>query len=345
MAARITQSEIAQNLGLSPIAVSYALRGSNKVSSATRKRVLDTAQKMGYRINNGARAIRTGRHGSFALLLSRQRHVSTLPAELLNGIDNELSQIKNKLLVCRLPNERLTGEGNIPQLLQENAADGLLINYTYRIPKKMMQIIQRDNLPAVWINAKFDRNAVYPDDLDAGHQATTKLLEAGHRRIAYADYSHPVTDLDDTHYSAVDRQAGYEQTMVEAGLQPRVIRPSGRVNLFRINEDIRQQLDTADRPTAMITYSPTISVHIVLAASALGLSCPDDLSVMTFRDQPTAHEGFPVAAMLTPNYEVGSEAVRMLHRRVEAPRERYDSVAVRHEYDPGQGIAPPPTDR
>lgn len=329
---------IAEEVGLSPIAVSYALRGSKKVSAATRERVAEAASRMGYRINNGARTMRTGRHGAFALLLSRHPHVSTLPSTLLEGIDAGVAALHNKLLICRLPDERLTREGHIPQLLRESATDGLLINYTYRIPEAMMKLVREDRPPAVWINAKLPRDAVHPDDLAAGERAAAALLRAGHRRVVYTDFAHPEDQMAGTHYSAADRQAGYEAAMRAAGLTPRVVRPATHVRTYDVAERMRALLEPDDRPTAVMSYSPNDGVHALIAAAGGGVGPP---ALMSFSDFPVEVTGLPMAAMIVPHREVGEEAVAMLQERVEHPRRRLPSRAVAHRLDPGLGLPAP----
>ena len=68
MATRVSQVNIAEELGLSQRAVSLALNGQSGVSRQTRTRVLDTATRLGYRASSSARATRTGRTGCFALV-------------------------------------------------------------------------------------------------------------------------------------------------------------------------------------------------------------------------------------------------------------------------------------
>lgn len=54
-----TLADIARELGITPAAVSKALRGALDISAETRRRVAEKAQEMNYRVNLTARSLST----------------------------------------------------------------------------------------------------------------------------------------------------------------------------------------------------------------------------------------------------------------------------------------------
>jgi DNA-binding LacI/PurR family transcriptional regulator len=80
----------------------------------------------------------------------------------------------------------------------------------------MIELIQRYQIPSVWLNAKLESDCVYPDDFEAAGQACKYLLQMGHRRIAYVDY------MSSGHYSTADRRNGYLRAMRSARLKPQI---------------------------------------------------------------------------------------------------------------------------
>jgi LacI family transcriptional regulator len=66
---RVTQREIGQQLGVSQTLVGYALNGNGRISPELRERIVSEAQKLGYRPNKAARALRSGRSQLVALWL------------------------------------------------------------------------------------------------------------------------------------------------------------------------------------------------------------------------------------------------------------------------------------
>ncbi len=347
MGRAVTIKDIAKRVGQSNVTVSYALRGSTEVSEATRLRVKEVAREMGYRANGFARSMQSGRFGNIGLLCSSESARSNLPTELLNGIESELAGAKYHLTVGRLPDEKLASQGVVPGLLAEWTADGLLINYQESIPSRMIELIETDHVPAVWINSKQRDACVYAADLDAGRSATEQLLRMGHRRIAYVDYSHGQLDLAEpgVHYSAADRAAGYEQAMIGAGLPPQLIRPERKVA-----PELRPQLASdwlaaqvpQARPTAVLGYSGSTTAPLYIAALRLGLRIPEDLSIVSFDDAAIYILGPRLTTWVVPQHEMGRSAARMLLDRVAAKVSPTETrLAVAFDFDPGQTVSPP----
>lgn len=336
----VTVKEVAARVGVSVPTVVQALGGRGRLRPATRQRVLRAAQELGYKPHSSARAMRAGRCGCVALLLSTFRSHSLLPDYLLDGIQSVLVEGDMHLTVASLPDEKLTSEGFVPKLLREWAADGMLVNYNARIPQRMIELIAESQTPTVWINSKHHANCVHPDDLRAGAEATRGLLSLGHRRIAFVNYT---TGYAETpwHYSAIDRQAGYEQAMRDAGLPPRRISDAAAVRQEDFIPFTREWLAGAERPTAVIPYSPRDARVVLATALRLGLRVPEDLSVVTFTDAPFADMGWKVSAMLIPGFDIGRAAAQLLLERIEDPTKELPPQAVAMHWEPGQTCCPP----
>ena len=90
-------------------------------------------------------------------------------------------ELDKHLIVGQMDDTQLTTQGQMPKLLRQWAVDGLLVFYTTQFPEQMIDMINNDRIPAVWMNADLTENAVRPDDFDAGFQATQKLIAMGHR--------------------------------------------------------------------------------------------------------------------------------------------------------------------
>src|SRR5215470_8292138 len=152
----ITIKEIARRTGLSIPTVGNVLgRSAYRYSADTRNRVMQACQELGYKPNASARAMRQGRFGCAALVLSRskQQTHSHIPPGLLDGLDDALAQHDMHLTVSRLTDEELTSDGFVPKVLRESMADGMIVNYTHDIPQAMLDLIHAHHAPAVWLNA------------------------------------------------------------------------------------------------------------------------------------------------------------------------------------------------
>lgn len=167
------------------------------------------------------------------------------------------------------------------------------------------------------MNRVTENDCVYPDDFGAGQLATRHLIELGHRRIAFSPH------LQTAHYSAGERQSGYETAMREAGLQPQILQPQ-RAGMLTMNEwrALAASWKTdAKHPTALIDYTPTSALAARLALAEVGLSVPAQMSVVTFAPQIVDNYFAPLTTCLLPEHELGRVAVEMLRQKIETPNE------------------------
>jgi LacI family transcriptional regulator len=325
----VTIKEIARITGLSIPTVGNVLgRSADRYSAETRRRVAEAAQALGYRPNSSARAMRQGRTGCAALVLSRSRSQthSYIPAGLLDGLDDELALHNMHLTVSRLSDEELSSDDFVPKVLREHMADGMIVNYTHGIPPTMLDLIHAHHTPAVWLNAKLKEDCVYPDDLGAARSVTGELLKLGHRRIALV---HLVSRLTHTgafaqnkaqmHYSALDRAAGYASVMLDAGLEPQVLSHERYIEQDEHMDVCLTLLGGANRPTALLAYSENEALSLIVAARALGLEIPRDLSIVVFAPIGIWIGGYQLSAAAIPTMEMGHRAVRMLLRKLQEP--------------------------
>ena len=335
----VTQHDIAKYLGVSQQSVSFALRGSPNASAEVRRKVREAAAQLGYRPNAAARSTRSGRFGGVGLLLSTEGRRSSLPPALFRGIHDALAERDLHLTTAVLPDAKLAGDALAPKILREFMVDAFLINYTDNIPPAMLESIRRHHLPSVWINAKLDHDAVYYDERAGAAELTRRLLEMGHRRVAYYDAANR-SDLDNPHYSCTDRELGYAQVLVEAGLRPRVVRRSA--SEFDQVAVLRDLLSAPERPTAVICYSDRHAVTVTYVAALLGLRVPDDLSVAGFESEPTYQLGKRITAMSLPEHAAGRAGVEEAVHKVEAPQSLRPPRVLPLHFEPGMTAAPPP---
>ena len=317
----VTIKEIAVAAGLSHQTVSFVLgKKAHLFKPATQKRVRDAAQRLGYRPNASARAMRNGRFNTIAILLSTDNSRSTVFTNFLIGAESAARQSGNHLLVTAMPDQQLTDPDFVPRILSEASSDGFLLNYYVNVPPQLADLITRCRVPSIWTNDRRKRDCVYPDDFGAGRTATQRLIQQGHRRIAYLDctHSHPLNPSRD-HYSAFDRHGGYLAAMREAGLPVREFMPADALRNVEVLHAMKEWLARPDRPSAVVTYCEVEVFAVMHAARDLNLKLPDDLAMASFSEIPI-HVGMaPVTTMVIPLYELGEIAVQQLIKKIARP--------------------------
>ena len=334
---KISSRDVATQAGVSQTTVSYVLNGREDVAipPATRQRVLDAARELGYRANRSAKAMRSGRFGSVSLLLSEDPSMSILPVERLGSILDSLEAQETHLIVSRFSDATLTDRQQMPRILREIMADGLLINYNANLPEQMAEVIRQNRIPAFWMNSRQAADCAYPDDYGGAKQATEYLLALGHWRIAFACF-HP-----SAHYSFTDREAGYADAMREARLPAETLQMRIDLTSQKTIRATTPWLQGDNPTTAILTYSWHNVFPLIPAALALGLSLPDDLSLMTFHSAPVTDFGRTVGAMILPEHEIGRRSVEALLAKIDDPAQTFAPIALPLELAPGDTTGPP----
>ena len=311
---QVTLKEIAERTGLSFQTVGDVLKPGSKRAAryrpSTRQRVLEAAAELGYRPNQAARAMITGRFGCAALVMGVRPNRSNLPAALLRGIHDALAERGMHLTCAILPDEQLTGEGFIPTVLRQWMADGLLINYTDHLPPLLLERLRTSGIPVVWLNTKLPGDCVHPDDFGAGRRAGEHLLSLGHRRLGFVNFS------GEDHYSTRDRRAGFAEACRQGGAPaPAELVCLGGTERERIERAMAFLRD--ERPSAVAAYGPTTATPVLFAAQALGLAVPRDVSLVSFAGGFETWAGLRITTLAIPEYRMGQAAVERLCARLD----------------------------
>ena len=315
----VTQQQIADICGVTKQAVNLVLNGRGQAfAEKTRQRIIETADRLGYRAHVAASATARGLHGGVALIISAEEAASQWSHRLLHGIAEGAEKHRTMLVLCEIqgqPDNGLTDAiGNI-------ACDGVLMNYVYEPTPAMIKAVKASGKPTVWLNNKLPKDAVFPDDFAGAQLLTRRLQDIGHRRIAYVNPAGiPLEALQNKgHYSMRERWDGYRQAMLDAGLTPQLIASGQSKKDLRLLAAAATEVlrDPQTRPTAVVCYNYGEAEMIMLAAYRLGLDIPADLSVATFHSSAELKLlGLPVTMALLPSEELGIKAMDMLFAKL-----------------------------
>ncbi|WP_214110910.1 LacI family DNA-binding transcriptional regulator [Acrocarpospora catenulata] len=270
---RATIREVAKATGLSPAAVSYALRGM-QVSEETQRRVQQAAAELGYEADPIARALASGRTGMIGVLCGSLEDL--WQQSLAVGIGRTLREKEHYALILDASGDP---ERERTLALQLRGVDGLIVQPVD--PAAAFWAELAESLPVVVIgdalkDARTAAEVVF-DNLGGVTLALEYLRARGHRRVAV---------LTPTRASTPDRPADRHVTDEAArlGLELEVATcPQG---LAPATEVARGLLTTTAPPSAVFCFSDSIAYGVLKAAGELGLKVPGDVSVMGYDDHP-----------------------------------------------------------
>src|SRR3954469_2341109 len=272
---RPTLRELAEYTGLSPAAVSYALRGQ-RVSAETEERVRAAAEELGYEVDPIARALAGGATGVIGLLVGSLADFWT--QELVRAVQRELYGAERSTLVADADGEPAR-ELELAQRLVDHRVDGLVVvpigpasGGWASVARQVPTVTIGDALPGVAPAGE----VVF--DNERGVQESLQHLSAlGHRQVTVLSWA-VATSPDRGAERAV---AG---TAAALGLECRVVPCAYSLNGSR---PLALELLASDAPpSAILCMSDSIAYGVYAACTELGLSIPGDVAVAGFGDHP-----------------------------------------------------------
>ena len=179
---RPTISDVAALTGLSKATVSRALNDRDRVSAATRARVLATLEEIGYIRSHAAASLSTGRTGLLGLVIGANRNPTVLSA--MHGALSAAGDYDVAVYVSETDERHDTIYG---RLLASRAVDGVVHLFPGVTDEPFIRSLQRRGVPVVVVEpqAPFaEVSTVWPDSFHDGYMSTAHLLDGGHSRIA-----------------------------------------------------------------------------------------------------------------------------------------------------------------
>jgi len=171
-------------------------------------------------------------------------------------------------------------------------------------------------------------DVVENDNYRMGRDAVEYLVKLGHRRIVHA------TNDVSMGLNIIDRNRGYEQAMLESGLTPEtflVTYPGGKWDVEIDEQVTRAYLEQCkgNLPTAIFVISDTLCIGVIRGIKRLGLSVPDDISVMGCADLDFARMlSEPLTTINQDSYGMGHRGVMLGIERLEGQGSREPAYEV-----------------
>lgn len=296
--------DVAKLAGVSAMTVSNVLRPPHPdappVSTATRERVMEAVQQLGYRPNALARAVRQRRFQHIGYLTRAQGHRLYIMDEVLTGLIEGAGRSGFHVTLVSLPNAPGEGEQHfIPPSLREACVDAMILDNYQGIPLAVRSTLTMARLPLVSMNDDHPVNAVGVDEVAAAKTATHHLIDRGCRKIVFFSRRFPLLE---EHHSYKDRRAGYHQAMSEAGLTARELTVEEKAGETEIDELLRSKR----RPDAILCYMDDDTLLVYRVARRLGLRVPQDLAYVGFNGGRAAeYAPLPLTTMALPWYQMG----------------------------------------
>jgi LacI family transcriptional regulator len=303
---------VAERAGVSIATVSRVLNGGAMVRPATRERVLEVARLLEYTPNATARSLSLRRTETLGAVLPALH--GEFFSELLRGLDLGARRAGFHLLVSGSHSDRLEVEAVLRAF--RGRVDALVLMFPDLDPVALAPHL--GGLPAVLINCglaaegfkgkDFDRMVI--DNYGGAAEVVRRLLELGHRRIAFL--AGPSFN-----YDAGERRRGYLETLrlLAGDVEPLIF--EGAFTEESGYQAVDALLALRERPTALFAANDAMAIGLLAALHERGLEVPRDLSLVGFDDIPAARYVRPaLATVQVPIAQLGEQAMALALARV-----------------------------
>jgi len=304
-------ADVAKVAGVSSQTVSRVVNGHGNVVPATRERVLEALQSVGYRPNVAARTLATGRSGAIGVLsfsVSRLGDVRSL-----SGISTAASRAGYSISLLSLREATAGGvDAGIAQLADQNV-DGLVIIEAEVLDSPVFTV--PSNVPLVVTDALASQRfpAVDTDQAAGSVLAVEHLLRLGHRTVHHL--SGPPTSR-----AARERRRAWRESLEANGREvpPEYVGDWTSATGYRIGRVL------AARPrgevTAVFSANDQMALGLLRALHENGIAVPGDVSVVGFDDVDEAADYWPPLTTVRQDFEsVGELCFSLLLDQIQRP--------------------------
>jgi LacI family transcriptional regulator len=288
--------DVASEAGVSKSTVSNVVRGLPGVSEATRLRVQNAIEELGYRPNILARQ----------LVQQRTSILGVVVGDLANPFFGEMAKLVERHAAARGFTAMFTNtEGDA-----QSEVAGVETLLEHRVAGIIFLAFSGDSRNEDW------GDVVSVDDVRGGSLATSHLIGQGHRRIAYLS----IPELEEK--SDLARLQGYTEALSVAGL-PHAIRigwspPSDRAVVDGVDRRLLEVFTGPERVTAVFASNDLAAIYLQEFADRVELRVPEDLSIVGFDD--VAMSGLARIALTTvaqPRDELARLGIATIADRIE----------------------------
>lgn len=312
----VTIKHVAADAGVSLQTVSRVINNEPNVRPEMKERVQASIDKLGYVPSIAAQRMSGSR--SYLILAINDRDRTIADWQARQGTDWVDQMLLGGMLKCAEHGYRMifelvdTHSDHVErELLGAIAAlqpDGIILTPPHSDSPQIVNFLAEQKIPFVRIGS-IQNGAGIPvsmDDEGSAHQATQHLLERGHRRIGFISGS--------SEYALSGwRVDGWRRAMAEAGLPCDGLLAEGDFSFASGVEAAGKLLSGPQRPSAIIASNDQMALATLEVARLMGLTVPQDLSLISFDNTPLVHfTQPPLTAVDQPIAATTSKAVELL---------------------------------
>ena len=321
----ITIKDIAKELGISKSTVSRALSSdSQNVSKETIRKVLETAEKMGYRKNEMAVNLRHRSTKTIGIVLPEAE--TSFYMKFTSTVQH-LLQLKGYRLLLAISDEDFINERSNIELFDKYRVDGLLVSTCHnKANYEFYESLIRRGIPIVFFDRivpGLDCSSVRSDEYKSAFFLMEHLIYDGRKRILYMtnpDYISTTAERMRAYHDTLNKHhISFENSLV-------VVTGPNEEDGAATMENVLATYPPPELPDALFCVTDLQAVGAKKVLEKHGISIPETISIACMSGTRMAALVSPaITAVERPMKKMAEEAVRLLLTKIEdnsAPSER-----------------------
>jgi len=300
-----TLEDIARLCNLSVSSVSRVLNNEPGVSASTRRRVLETAQELGYTPRKRKRPL-TRSMLNLVVVVPEEREMAENPffniPELLGAINEAFMDEKKRVEVVSISDFQEYVDSDIQEI------DGIILAYR-SVEVDVRERFQQNGIPYIFLSRMIEgENYVACNCYKAFVELGRHLVDLGHTKIGYlGNGGNP---------NNVDRYRGYHTALFEAGMSAADEVAMHIEDIFAVDRACAEHF-IGQSCDAVMCFNDYMAIRLIHQLDELGISVPEGMSVTGFDDSPLRKVFRPrLTTVKQPTYAMGFLASRWLRENI-----------------------------
>ncbi|MEI2666634.1 MULTISPECIES: catabolite control protein A [Rossellomorea] len=324
----VTIYDVAREANVSMATVSRVVNGNPNVKPATRKKVLEVIDRLGYRPNAVARGLASKKTTTVGVIIPDISNI--FYAELARGIEDIATMYKYNIILSN-SDQNTEKELHLLNTMLGKQVDGILFLGGH-ISEEHVQEFERSPVPIVLAGAVEETNKIPSVNIDykaASFDAVSELLEKGHKRIGFV--SGPFHDTINMKF----KLEGYREALAKAGVEySDDLVVEGEYTYDSGLEAWQKFSELSDKPTAIFVGNDETALGVVHGAQDQNVSIPEEVEVISFDNTRLALMVRPqLTSVVQPLYDIGAVAMRLLTKYMNKETVEESTVVLPHRLE------------
>ncbi|KOO46810.1 catabolite control protein A [Priestia koreensis] len=303
----VTIYDVAREANVSMATVSRVVNGNPNVKPSTRKKVLETIERLGYRPNAVARGLASKKTTTVGVIIPDIS--SIFYAELARGIEDIATMYKYNIILSN-SDQNTDKEFHLLNTMLGKQVDGIIFmggnitdEHVEEFKKSPVPIVlaasieMSEQIPSVNINYE-----------QAAYDAVHALIEKGHERVAF------VTGPLEEPMNKERKLKGYQQALIDHKIPYNEEMVFEGDYTYDSGMEAFEKLSSLDeKPTAIFVGTDEMALGVIHGAQDRGFKIPEDVEVVGFDNTKLATMVRPtLSTVVQPMYDIGAVAMRLL---------------------------------